>query len=227
MRHARKSLGFIAAVIAAGCGSSEELTAVDDSVAIEMNESVSIDVLANDVGYDENVAIEIVNPPLSGEAQVVDSAISYDPVDDFIGVDDIKYRIVNENGDFAEARIGIDIACPNCLQGRNIRLKWLAPETDVEGNPVSLIGFRVYSAEDDAPESMVMRDDLTMETSGFNFEEPEIVYDAWRDLGMFLGERMCFRLTAYNAAGESDFSNSACVTIDQENDRKGDFPLDL
>ena len=42
---------------------------------------------------------------------------------------------------------------------------------------------------------------------------PAVTYNAGFDLGLNPGAAVCFRLKAYNAAGQSDFSTAACTTI--------------
>jgi hypothetical protein len=215
---------LVAGLLMAGCdGAGLALLAVDDSASTGMDESVIIDVLANDIIPAGGVTLELVDRPVAGDAMILsDQRVLYVPSPGYIGADDIKYRISTAEGEVSIARVGIDVACETCLAGRNIRLRWTAnaPEEMV-------IGYRVYSGPEEDPASMGEIGDLTAHTSWFDMEMPEAVYDAWHDLAMHLDDTACFRVTAYNDYGESDYSDAACLTIDFSNAHQRYFGLGL
>jgi hypothetical protein len=183
-----------------------------------MNEPIIIDVLANDT-FPEDVVVEISNPAVAGNAEVLDdNTILYTPGESYIGADDIKYRLSSSSGQSADARIGIDVGCDGCLGGKNVRLAWdpLPPE-------YAITGYRMYVGAEEAPETMHKISELTALTPGFHPSTPEVVYDAFHDLGMTVGDQRCFRVTAFNDATESDYSNAACLIIDKSNAKKDEF----
>jgi hypothetical protein len=183
--------------------------AQDDFVDLEMAGAITTNVLANDLGLDGYQGIEIVLPPTAGTAEVVDHMIRYEPDVEYIGADTIQYRVWAYNGSSSEATMHIDVACEECANGRNIRLRW-DPNNPVE----TLNGYRVYAGPTDAPEDLEMITDVGVHTADFDMAKPSVVYDAWYDLGLTLTSKICFRATAYNDAGESELSpTSKCVRV--------------
>lgn len=84
-----------------------------------------------------------------------------------------------------------------------------------------VLGYRIYFGPSEDATGMVMVDDVTIDAPGFDAAMPTTTYDAWADFRLRLGETACFRLTAYNAFGESDFSNAACKLVDGASMRFG------
>ncbi len=75
-------------------------SAVDDSVGVAANSSATIDVLANDIGFQDPVSVDIVTPAANGSAVVngspgnqADISISYTPVTGFEGIDTFEYSV--------------------------------------------------------------------------------------------------------------------------------------
>jgi gliding motility-associated-like protein len=85
--------------------------AVNDTAITEMNKPVLVDVLANDQQLDDGVDfIEVFSNPKHGFAYVYDSRnIRYIPSSWFIGSDSIKYRVVDEDGDYSIATIYVTV----------------------------------------------------------------------------------------------------------------------
>lgn len=186
--------------------------AVDDAASTQLNESVVIDVLANDIGFTELPVITIESNPESGTVVVnEDQTLSYTPGDDFIGSDSLFYSLQLPGEEVLHALVSIDTQCEACMAGSNVKLGWTAnaPEQQV-------VGYRLYLNKDgDAEESMELFDDVANDSDDFDAENPQVQYDTWEDLRLMDGDTACFRLTAYNNEGESGFSNAACATMDK------------
>ncbi|MBX3057121.1 MAG: cadherin-like domain-containing protein [Anaerolineae bacterium] len=71
-------------------------TAVDDIAETNQNESILIDVLANDLpGGSGDPVLDSVGAPMSGTAVITSSLILYTPAPDFIGTDTFTYTITD------------------------------------------------------------------------------------------------------------------------------------
>jgi hypothetical protein len=215
MKHlAIASLLFITACATDDSGGATdettELSAADDDLVVEMSTAAELAVLDNDTGVDAARTIEIVTAPEHGEASFDDAGVlHYTPEADYLGADVVHYSIANPDGSRADAVVTIDVRCATCAIGAPIRLSW-----DANAPSDMVLGYRVYFGATEDATSMVMVDDVTVDAPTFDPAMPGAVYDAWSDFRLRLGETACFRLTAYNAYGESDFSNAACKLVD-------------
>jgi len=79
-------------------------------------------------------------------------------------------------------------------------------------NPHTVSGYIVYygPAEDT---TLLVASDLSVTANNFDAGAPSVAYRSWSDLALRRGDSVCFRLRAYNAAGQSGLSDSACVQI--------------
>ena len=101
--------------------------------------------------------------------------------------------------------------CDRCAEGVPITLAW-----DANAPEDMVLGYRLYFGPTEDPASMGMADDIAV-TDLADPALPQVSYDAWLDFGLHYGDTACFRLTAYNAGGESAFSNAACKTVVEGN----------
>lgn len=207
----RTHLALLALVIpACGVTSDDVLTASDDELIVEMNAANELDVTQNDAGVVEGSELSIVTEPAHGTASFDEAGVlHYEPSAEFMGDDELRYAITNPDGTVSEARVAIAVQCASCALGATVQLHW-DPSPANEG----VLGFRMYFAPTEDAAAMVMFDDVTVDQPGFDPAMPTMIYDAWEDLRLRKGETVCFRLTAYNEFGESDFSNAACKTVD-------------
>jgi hypothetical protein len=97
--------------------------------------------------------------------------------------------------------------CETCAEGVPITLAW-----DANAPEDMVVGYRVYLGPSEDATTMVMVDDVAVTTLE-DAANPTVTYDAWLDFMLSYGDQACFRLTAYNTAGESGFSNAACKTV--------------
>ncbi|KIC41891.1 hypothetical protein RA27_00255 [Ruegeria sp. ANG-R] len=82
----------------------------NDTASTTENESVLIDVLANDDAGGGTLSIASVTAALSGTAVIENGQIRYTPNTDFNGSDTINYTISDGNGGEATASVQIDVA---------------------------------------------------------------------------------------------------------------------
>ena len=90
--------------------------------------------------------------------------------------------------------------------------------TDVElllswlPNPDEIFGYIVYYGPA-ADATVAVASVLSVTDDDFDPQTPSVAYNAAFDLALDKGDRVCFRLRAYNEVGQSDFSSPACVGI--------------
>lgn len=99
------------------------INARDDLSITLVNEPVILDVLANDESsVDDDLSItEILRSPRHGVATIVENQIHYQPNENFIGNDNLTYKVVDESG--------------NAIGGT---LAWIHVEAKVEGRYTDL-----------------------------------------------------------------------------------------
>jgi hypothetical protein len=138
-------------------------TAADDAVTLAEDGEVVVAVLLNDTdpdGYLDPASLAIVDGPVSGSA-VVDAAtgrISYTPDPDFSGGDALSYRVADDDGATATARVVFTVTEVNdppvavgdfarTAEDTPVTLPVLANDDDIDDgiDPASL---RVVSAPD-------------------------------------------------------------------------------
>jgi VCBS repeat-containing protein len=86
----------------------DEPIALDDSVTLEGDEPVDIEVLANDTGLgDGPVVLTIETLPVYGEVEVVDNHIRYTPNMPLEGTDIFTYTVTDADGDFSTATVTV------------------------------------------------------------------------------------------------------------------------
>lgn len=124
--------------------------AVDDLVAIDEDQSTSIDVLANDFDADGNaLTITNVSKPSHGTAVVKDGQIFYTPVGNFNGEDSFSYSISDGLGGSDDAVVSVLIHpvadSPQAFDdratvtsGEKLRIPVLANDRDPDGDPLSI-----------------------------------------------------------------------------------------
>lgn len=91
--------------------------AVNDSVLIGKNQTIEINVLANDSDPDNNLdsnSINVTGTPQLGIFQIVNKKIRYTPSTNVCGLDSIKYRVRDTNNELSNiATVYITITCFN------------------------------------------------------------------------------------------------------------------
>ncbi len=124
--------------------------AVNDAAQTNEDQSVSIDVLANDTDLDGTVdptTVAIVNAPVSGIASVDGSgAIVYTPDTDFFGDDSLTYSVQDDDGNTSDtASVLIEVFSINdapvanrdsgaVLEDNGIAVTVLSNDVDIDGS---------------------------------------------------------------------------------------------
>ncbi len=185
------------------------LAAEADQLAVEMDQPAELAVADNDLGVDEARTLSLVAQPMHGTASIDETGVlHYQPATDYLGADLVRYQIENPDGSTAEADVAIEVGCATCAIGTAIKLAW---DPNAPGDNV--LGYRLFLGATEDATTMMMVDEITVDQVGFDPAMPAISYDAWADFRLRLGETACFRMTAYNSAGESGFSNAACKVV--------------
>ena len=84
--------------------------AKDDTITLKENQTITIDVLANDSVQDSDaLKIKSLTNPLYGKAKIENNKIVYIPNRDYIGEDSFEYVVVDSNGLVSKAVVNIKI----------------------------------------------------------------------------------------------------------------------
>ncbi len=90
-----------------------------------------------------------------------------------------------------------------------VKLSWTSnPSLD------NVLGYSVYYGGDENSVSIPLGD-IRTDSAGFSPAAPSVTYTPETDLGLQAGNRVCFKIRAYNADGLSGWSTPACSMIAQ------------
>ena len=132
---------------------SDAPIALADTITLDEDTNATINVLANDSDDQTAIAdlnLSIVTPPSNGQAVVeADNTILYTPNENFYGSDVFIYKVIDEDGGFAEANVTITVNSVNdlpqivndtysVLSGSVLTLDILANDTDVDGDTLTI-----------------------------------------------------------------------------------------
>ncbi len=95
---------------ASGCTGMNEITAVDDNVAVPSGQTSLLNVQGNDLIINSLTLFIIVTPPTQGSATVSGNNISYQSNAGYCGPDQLTYQICDANG-CSEATVNITVKC--------------------------------------------------------------------------------------------------------------------
>jgi hypothetical protein len=216
-RTMRTSLALVLFACSCADSGAPELSTVDDAVTLQIGAAVDVAVLDNDVGVAAGRVLALMDAPAHGAATLgADGRVHYQADPSYLGPDRVHYTVTNPDGAIAAAAIEITVDCATCADGVSVRLAW-----DPNAPSDNVLGYRTFLGPSEDPASMVLMDEIRMDRPGFDPTMPTVAYDAWSDLKLRLGDNACFRLKAFNANGESGFSNSACKVVDGSSMRFG------
>lgn len=188
------------------------LTASADLATSYAYRSIMIGVLTNDTtdldtGW-ANVTVYIVAHPAHGTVTVrSDKKIRYAPYPGFTGQDSFTYGLRSTVGGITKT----SQAVVNVTVRGLLTLVW---DPHPAEQRAIIIGFRLFMGPDPDNLSMV-KDELVLSLirDPIDLLSPSLTYMPSEDLGLVVGQYVCFRLTVYAAVVESDRSNAACTTI--------------
>jgi hypothetical protein len=195
--------GVTAGSTAVGSG----LVASPDNATTTENTPVTIDVLANDNGVASSaVTIEIIGSPANGSATVQpDNTIAYTPKDAYAGSDTFTYKVIDANGVAAVSSVQVQVNCANCAADVSLTLTW-------QPNPDAVLGYSIYyGPTGDTADRQAS--DVSVDSRLFDASAPALTFNATDDLGLRLGDSVCFRIQAYNSNGKSPLSDPVCTVI--------------
>jgi hypothetical protein len=128
--------------------------AKDDSATTSEDDSVTINVLANDADPDgDTLTVGSVTQPTNGSAALnADNTVTYTPKSDFNGKDTFTYTISDANGETTTATVTVTVNSVNDAPVANAdsattdedtatAIAVLANDTDVEGESLSVSSF--------------------------------------------------------------------------------------
>ncbi len=88
--------------------------ATDDSVSVNEDDSVTVDVLANDSDADgDSLAVASVADPAHGQAAVEGGAVRYTPAANYNGADSFSYVVSDGNGGADTAAVTVTVVAAN------------------------------------------------------------------------------------------------------------------
>ncbi len=180
--------------------SATQLIAAPDTVSTKQNTSVTIEVLANDRGFDAvTPSVSISYGPKHGTVVIRDDgSIAYSPAVGFSGSDSFVYKIAAGGDAFAIATATITVTCSDCVaDDQQMTLNWKR----VPGN---VLGYLVYFGK-----GLITNPTLVTPV----LAKTKVTFDAQADLGLSPGDYVCFWVQAVNAAGTSDLSAPACGLV--------------
>ncbi len=102
--------GHMQQVTISGSGGSQ-LKALKDIVTTKAGMSITIDVLANDIGT--GLTIDMFETPNNGSASISNKQLIYTPNAGFSGVDKFKYKIIDSSGQSAWGEIEVTVTPKN------------------------------------------------------------------------------------------------------------------
>ncbi|MGF1615666.1 MAG: Ig-like domain-containing protein, partial [Gammaproteobacteria bacterium] len=159
-------------------------------------------------GESQPTSLRIVSAPSHGTATAnSDGTITYQPKGDYTGSDTVHYELKNPDGSITLASLVITVTCHDCSSDTILHLAW-------DPNPPAekVQGYRVYFGST-ASEAKKEVANLSVAKASFDASAPSVKFNAWDDIRAKAGQTVCFRVTAYNAVGMSDFSEAACTKL--------------
>ncbi|MEN1728381.1 MAG: Ig-like domain-containing protein, partial [Pseudomonadota bacterium] len=154
---------------------NEAPLASDDAAVTDQNQSVTIDVLANDSDPDGDVlTVASFTQPANGSVMQDGDALIYTPNEGFFGADSFSYVVSDGQGGEAMAQVNVTVnerdpadnqapvANPDAASGfasELITVDVLANDFDPDGDPITVIGIDQITA---APTDITINGDGTI-----------------------------------------------------------------
>jgi len=169
------------------------------------NADILIPVLNNDDNLsDTPITLTIEDGASHGDSSISDNKILYSPSGVYVGSDSINYRVTDKDGDFSISTINIMVTCSACVNDVTLELAWSPnPSEDVVN------GYKVYFGKNQTFSNSPIQT-ISINDSNFNADSPITVFEAGIDFDIKIGDEACFKVSAYNSAGESQLSDMYC-----------------
>jgi gliding motility-associated-like protein len=124
------------------------ITAINDTIESEMNQTINIHPIDNDQGIKDDVFVTILQHPENGNAVMDDSGIvTYDPHFDFVGTDSISYEVCSEANinNCSQAWAIINIRRPEIETDEEFRIpEGFSPDGDGVNDYFEMRGINKY-----------------------------------------------------------------------------------
>ena len=127
--------------------------AVADNVTTAEDDSVDIDVLANDRNpLTGQLTIELTSSPLHGTALVEGDRVRYQPGKDYFGTDEFGYRVANSEATSEPASVTVNVTAVNdppvaspdnvmVDSGQSVTINVLGNDTDIDSTTLAVVGI--------------------------------------------------------------------------------------
>ncbi|MFN3191754.1 MAG: Ig-like domain-containing protein [Aureliella sp.] len=208
MSSSRYDYWYVDSVALTGQVASQPPVATDDSSTTDEDQSVTIDVLANDSDPEgDALSIASVTQASSGTATIVGGQVQYTPDPDFNGSDSFTYTINDAAGNAARATVSLSVAPVNdapvsaddsvtTLEDTPVTFDVLGNDSDVDGDSLS-----VQSATDGSSGLVSVNSDNTLTYTP--------------NAGFFGTDAFTYTITDGNGGTSTATVN---VTVDEQND---------
>ncbi|MCC9600963.1 Ig-like domain-containing protein [Stieleria sp. JC731] len=203
----------------------------DDYVSLIEDESITVDVRANDVG-DGELDIQSITQPEHGTSQInLDGSITYTPALDYFGPDNFQYSVSNNTGQLFTATVYVTVVPANVAPSISGPILFSANEdqglvlidllqgaADIDGDEMSVVGL-THAAGDDAGvtiEGMSLSIDLSLYQSipSNGHEILEYHYDISDGNGGSVNQSATITIVGVNDAPELSFDLES-VTVSE------------
>jgi len=185
-------------VIYAEAIASQTLISKGDLLVLNSNGFGMKYLLENDsIPVGTQVTTTLVSQPKNGVAYLIGGFLLYVPQPEYRGYDRLDYQVTDDAGNISIATVVFIVWCNGCTQVTRdtLTISW-------NPNPDKVDGYHVYYG----------RSENTIELLSSTVLN-EATYSVANDLGMSIGEHVCFRIRAYNTVGFSKLSSAACTKI--------------
>ena len=131
--------------------SAGPLTAVGDTASVNEDDTLTLDVMANDVGLTGETAVTgLDTTSTSGQAWInPDGTVSYTPTAGFVGQDQFDYTIADDRGNTSSAAVQVTVVAVNhppqanddaevTEVGQALTVAVLANDSDPDGDPLTV-----------------------------------------------------------------------------------------
>ena len=189
--------------------SGEIPNAKPDTVTTDDATTAEISVLANDTNLaDTPISLSIAFQPTYGNVTVnANNTLSYIPNGSYVGDDSFTYKITDKDGDFSVSTVSVTVNCSNCANNVMLNLNW-------DANPAeeNILGYKLYSGSN-AGSTTSLTKTINANDAGFDSTAPAYSFNAGIDMQLRYSDSVCFKVSAFNSAGESTASDIICQSI--------------
>lgn len=180
------------------------LSARPDQARVVAGTTKILDVLENDT-VSGRIWLRIIERPSVGSARVLSRGrISFRAPSGYKGQTRFVYQLWNRRGQRATATVNVEIACPTCAVEPTVRLSWQPPASHVDA-------YEIYF--DRKPQTQRLLRTVSVIAGEVDADAPVVQFRARKDLGVSVGDRVCFRVRSVAGGVRSALSEPTCEVI--------------